>query len=63
MQINKFGSVYRSYNLSAVSNLVAAVQRKAHLSIDASMGGAKIDRNLFGRFADNFGWHLCGRHR
>ena len=49
MQTTKFGTVYCSC--------------KAYLSIDASMGGAKIDRNLFGRFADNFGRHICGGSR
>ena len=27
----------------------------AHFSIDASKSGAKIDRNLFGQFAENLG--------
>jgi len=30
----------------------------AHLSIDASKTGAKIDRNLFGQFAENLGHGL-----
>ena len=30
----------------------------AHLSIDASKAGAKIDRNLFGQFAENLGHGL-----
>jgi alpha-N-arabinofuranosidase len=31
---------------------------EAHLSIDASQSGAKIDRNLFGQFAENLGLGL-----
>ena len=31
-----------------------------HLSIDASKAGAKIDRNLFGQFAENLGHGLYG---
>jgi alpha-N-arabinofuranosidase len=30
----------------------------AHLSVDVSRGGAKIDRNLFGQFAENLGHGL-----
>ncbi len=33
-------------------------QNHAHLSIDASKPGAKIDRNLFGQFAENLGHGL-----
>jgi alpha-N-arabinofuranosidase len=35
-----------------------SAQEKTHLSIDASHGGAKIDRNLFGQFAENLGHGL-----
>jgi alpha-N-arabinofuranosidase len=43
--------------LSAPALLVVA-QEPAHLSIDASKPGAKIDRNLFGQFAENLGHGL-----
>jgi alpha-L-arabinofuranosidase len=33
-------------------------QETAHLSIDASKAGAKIDRNIFGQFAENLGHGL-----
>ena len=33
----------------------AIAAEKAHLSIDASKTGAKIDRNIFGQFAENLG--------
>jgi alpha-N-arabinofuranosidase len=33
-------------------------QQAAHLSIDASKTGAKIDRNIFGQFAENLGHGL-----
>jgi alpha-N-arabinofuranosidase len=41
-----------------VPYLMAADQ--AHLTIDASKSGAKIDRNLFGQFAENLGNGLYG---
>jgi len=33
----------------------AAAAEKAHLSVDASRAGAKIDRNIFGQFAEHLG--------
>jgi alpha-N-arabinofuranosidase len=36
----------------------AMAAETAHMSIDASKGGAKIDRNLFGQFAENLGHGL-----
>jgi alpha-N-arabinofuranosidase len=35
-----------------------SVAQNVHLSIDASKAGAKIDRNLFGQFAENLGHGL-----
>jgi alpha-N-arabinofuranosidase len=35
-----------------------AAQQSVHLAIDASRAGAKIDRNLFGQFAENLGHGL-----
>ena len=37
---------------------LAPAAETAHLSIDASKAGAKIDRNLFGQFAENLGHGL-----
>jgi alpha-L-arabinofuranosidase len=48
--------------LSCFVLLLSTVQlmaaERAHLSIDASKPGAKIDRNLFGQFAENLGHGL-----
>ncbi len=41
-----------------VSTLPLVAQETAYLSIDASKAGAKIDRNLFGQFAENLGHGL-----
>ena len=43
--------------LSSAAPLMAA-DNAIHLSIDASKPGAKIDRNLFGQFAENLGHGL-----
>ena len=40
------------------SRVPSMAQETAHLSIDASKAGAKIDRNLFGQFAENLGHGL-----
>jgi hypothetical protein len=39
----------------AITTVPLAAQGRAHLSIDTSKNGAKIDRNLFGQFAENLG--------
>jgi alpha-N-arabinofuranosidase len=44
--------------LLLVSAAPLMAQETAHLSIDASKPGAKIDRNLFGQFAENLGHGL-----
>ena len=38
----------------------AAAAEKAHLSIDASKAAAKIDRNIFGQFAEHLGHGIYG---
>jgi len=43
-----------------VSTVPTMAAETAHLSIDASKTGAKIDRNLFGQFAENLGNGLYG---
>ena len=42
----------------AILTVPVTAQETAHLSIDASKTGAKIDRNLFGQFAENLGHGL-----
>ena len=59
----KFGSlrlVIRTSLLFLVSGLplVSARAQNVHLTVDASKPGAKIDRNLFGQFAENLGHGL-----
>jgi len=58
----KFGagmqSVIRISLLFLVSSAPILVAETAHLSIDASKTRAKIDRNLFGQFAENLGHGL-----
>ena len=41
--------------LLLISCLPVTATAQAHLSIDTSKAGAKIDRNLFGQFAENLG--------
>ena len=57
----KFGGVPFILCLSLlllVSTVPLMAADNAHLSIDASKAGAKIDRNLFGQFAENLGHGL-----
>ena len=59
----KFGSlrlVVRTPLLFLVSSLplFSAHAQNVHLTVDASKPGAKIDRNLFGQFAENLGHGL-----
>ena len=44
--------------IAAILAVPVMAQETAHLSIDASRAGAKIDRNLFGQFAENLGHGL-----
>jgi len=44
--------------LAAILSAPVVAQETAHLSIDASKPGAKINRNLFGQFAENLGHGL-----
>jgi alpha-N-arabinofuranosidase len=57
----KFGGVRCSSCISfllLVSTVPLLAAETAHLSIDASKAGTKIDRNLFGQFAENLGHGL-----
>jgi alpha-N-arabinofuranosidase len=44
--------------IAATLTVPFAAAQNAHLSIDASKTGAKIDRNIFGQFAENIGHGL-----
>jgi len=44
--------------MMAILALPAIAAEKAHLSIDASKTGPRVDRNLFGQFAENLGHGL-----
>jgi alpha-N-arabinofuranosidase len=44
--------------MAAILSVPVTAQEAIHLSIDASKPGAKIDRNLFGQFAENLGHGL-----
>jgi alpha-N-arabinofuranosidase len=44
--------------MAAILSVPVNAADTAHLSIDASKAGAKIDRNLFGQFAENLGHGL-----
>jgi alpha-N-arabinofuranosidase len=52
------GLVVRISLLFLVSSAPFWAAQTAHLSIDASRTGAKIDRNIFGQFAENLGHGL-----
>jgi alpha-L-arabinofuranosidase len=57
----KFGSARLAvclFPLLLISCLPVRATDQVHLSIDVSKGGAKIDRNLFGQFAENLGHGL-----
>jgi alpha-N-arabinofuranosidase len=57
----RFGSVrffFRIFLLALISTVPLIEAQNTHLSIDASKPGAKIDRNLFGQFAENLGHGL-----
>src|SRR5271165_5911187 len=44
--------------MAAILSLPVVAAENVHLSIDASKPGARIDRNLFGQFAENLGHGL-----
>ena len=44
--------------LARFSAVPALAAESIHLSVDASKPGAKIDRNIFGQFAENLGHGL-----
>ncbi len=41
--------------IAVALTMPAVVADKAHLSVDVSKAGAKIDRNIFGQFAEHLG--------
>jgi alpha-L-arabinofuranosidase len=44
--------------MAAALSVPALAAENIHLSIDASRPGPKIDRNIFGQFAENLGHGL-----
>jgi len=57
----KLGGLRLTLSTSALLLLVSAqlvAQENVHLTIDASKTGARINRNLFGQFAENLGHGL-----
>jgi alpha-L-arabinofuranosidase len=46
--------------VAAILSLPALAAHEIHLSVDASKPGPKIDRNIFGQFAENLGQGLYG---
>jgi alpha-N-arabinofuranosidase len=46
--------------VAAILSLPALAADEIHLSVDASKPGPKIDRNIFGQFAENLGQGLYG---
>ncbi len=58
MMFGRTRFVLRISLLLLVSIVPVVAEEAAHLSIDASKGGAKINRNLFGQFAENLGHGL-----
>jgi alpha-L-arabinofuranosidase len=47
-----------TFGLAAILSLPALAANSIHLSIDASKPGPRIDRNIFGQFAENLGHGL-----
>lgn len=58
MKLCSFRSALRVTLLLLLPAVPLSAAENAHLSIDASKTGAKIDRNLFGQFAENLGHGL-----
>ncbi len=58
MKFSYIRSILRISLLLLVLTASRMAAETAHLSIDASKAGAKIDRNLFGQFAENLGHGL-----
>jgi alpha-N-arabinofuranosidase len=52
----KFASIIILGSIILSLNLQANAQEKVQLSFDASKSGAKIDRNIFGQFAEHLGY-------
>jgi alpha-N-arabinofuranosidase len=44
--------------MAAILSASFTAAQSTHLAIDASKAGAKIDRNIFGQFAENLGHGL-----
>ena len=53
---SKFVSIITISSILLFSHSIALAQDKVHLSIDTSKPGPKIDRNVFGQFAEHLGY-------
>lgn len=60
MQTTKSRTIFLCWVFFSLAIAPAIAQDKFQLSIDASKGGAKIKRNIFGQFAENLGRGLYG---
>lgn len=58
MKLGGFRLILSSYTLLLLASAQLVAQENVLLTIDASTVGAKIDRNLFGQFAENLGHGL-----
>ena len=56
--LTKFASVVILGSIILSLNLLATAQEKVQLSVDTSKPGPKIDRNLFGQFAEHLGYGI-----
>ena len=54
--LNRFASVVILGSIILSFNLQATAQEKVQLSVDTSKPGSKIDRNIFGQFAEHLGY-------
>ena len=58
MKFGRLQLVLRTSTMLLLSSVPLCSAENAHLTIDATKPGAKIDRNLFGQFAENLGHGL-----
>jgi alpha-N-arabinofuranosidase len=55
-RLTKFASIIIFGSIILFANLPVWAQEKVQLSVDASKPGPKIDRNIFGQFAEHLGY-------
>ena len=54
--LTKFASIVILASMILFLNLKVSAQNKVQLSVDTSKPGPKIDRNIFGQFAEHLGY-------